>query len=237
MAMTIMGFISDHHLAEVFILLVGFIGMVLIFERVKALYFDFTISTQEFMKSITSLLHEDKIDEAIAICSNHSSKPLAHVIKRVLERSDREPHAVNMSYDIATSEMAPRLSKNLSHLPMLSNVVTLIGLLGTVVGLILAFNALSFAEPSQRQALLTQGISLAMTATAAGLCVAIPLMFIYSFLYTRQNRLFSEIDENTMKVIEILNDRGHVVSEAAVYPSHSEPANKTAPPPPKKKVS
>ncbi len=218
MAMAIIGFISKFHVAEFLIGFVGLFGLALVLERFKALYFDYSLKTKEFMEQVLSLLSDDKREEAIALCSNHKNKPLPYVIKRILERSDRDDSSIKMSYDIAASEVAPRLMKYLNHLPMISNVVTLIGLLGTVAGLIIAFDALSLADASQRNAVLTQGISLAMTATAAGLAVAIPVMFIYSFLYTRQTAFFSEIDNCAMKVIEVLYDRGTVLDADKVYP-------------------
>ena len=235
MAMKIIGFISQHHIAEIFIGFVGIFGFAVILERFKALYFDYAMKTQLFMEQILGLLSDDKREEAIALCTANKEKPLPHVIKRILERSDRDDDSIRMSYDIAASEVAPRLMKYLNHLPMISNVVTLIGLLGTVAGLIIAFDALSLADASQRNAVLTQGISLAMTATASGLAIAIPVMFIYSFLYTRQSSLFAEIDHNAMKVIELLNDRGSVVDTEKVYPSTGGP--RTEPPAHKPKKS
>ena len=103
--------------------------------------------------------------------------------------------------------MAPGLARNLGYLAMCSNVVTLIGLLGTVVGLIMSFKAVSFADPAQKQTLLADGISMAMHSTAAGLLVAIPVMVAYSFIHARQGKLFSEIDQHSNKLIELLKQR------------------------------
>jgi biopolymer transport protein ExbB/TolQ len=98
---------------------------------------------------------------------------------------------------------------------MVSNVVTLVGLLGTVVGLIMSFKAVSFADPAQKQSLLADGISLAMHATALGLLVAIPIMVMYSFLHARQGKIFAEIDEHSQKLIEALKSRD--VNSLAMY--------------------
>ena len=201
-------FVIDHQLLDVAMLGMGAFGVALISERVKALYMDYSINAPVFMTKIMKLVEEDKIDEAITFCSANEKKPLAYVVKRILEKSDRDDGAIDHSLDIAASEMAPKLSKNLSYLAMISNVVTLIGLLGTVVGLIMSFKAVSFADPSQKQTLLADGISLAMHSTAMGLLVAIPVMVIYSFLHAKQGRLFSEIDQNAAKTIEVLRSRG-----------------------------
>lgn len=239
---SVLNFLANYHIADFFIASVGIFGFVLVFDRIKALYFDYTLPVEPFMKQVMSLLDEGKTEEAITYCAANKEKPLAYVIKRILERSDRDEKAINKSLDIAASEIAPQLVKNLNHLPMVANVVTLIGLFGTVIGLIVAFKAISFADPSQKQTVLAQGISTAMTATAAGLVVAIPVMFVYSFLFTRQAKLFAEIDQNASKVIELLNDRYYrPFSDSMAFPNHlhsddvAVKSGKPMPPPPSKK--
>lgn len=205
--MDLMKIAVDYYLVDGAIGVMGVFGAGLIIERTKALYFSYSIKAEEFMAKISKLVEEDKIGEAITLCAANESKPLAHVMKRILEKADRDDAAIEASLDIAASEMAPKLGRNLGYLAMCSNVVTLIGLLGTVVGLIMSFKAVSFADPAQKQTLLADGISMAMHATAAGLLVAIPVMVFYSFLHARQGKLFSEIDQYSSKLIELLKSR------------------------------
>lgn len=197
----------DFYLIDVAIGMMGVFALALIFERVKAMYFEYALNADTFMAKIMKWVEDDKIEEAITYCAANEKKPLAAVVKRVLERADRDDAAIDQSLDIAASEVAPKLTKNLSYLSMVSNVVTLIGLFGTVVGLIMSFKAVSFADPSQKQSLLADGISLAMHATAAGLLVAIPVMVVYSFLHAKQSRLFNEIDQHSNKLVEALRSR------------------------------
>lgn len=207
----------DYYLIDAAIGLMGLFAFSLIVERVKALYIDYSLKAEPFMDKIMKLVEEDKVEEAITFCGANHKKPLAQVIKRVLERSDRDDASIEHSLEIAAAEVGPRLTKNLSYLAMASNVVTLIGLLGTVVGLIMSFKAVSFADPSQKQSLLADGISLAMHATAAGLLVAIPTMVVYSFLHARQGKLFAEIDYQANKLIELLRSRDLVSFSAGAY--------------------
>ncbi len=204
---TLMKMAVDFYLIDVVIGLLGLFAVALTFERVKALYFEYSMDSDAFMAKIMKWVEEDKIEEAITYCAANEKKPLAAVVKRVLERADRDDSAIDQSLDIAASEVAPKLTKGLSYLSMVSNVVTLVGLFGTVVGLIMSFKAVSFADPSQKQSLLADGISLAMNATAAGLLVAIPVMVVYSFLHAKQGRLFNEIDQHSNKLIEGLRSR------------------------------
>lgn len=217
---TLMKFAVDNYLLDGVIGMLGLFGLALVIERSKALYFTYSMKTEPFMAKIIKLVETDKIDEAITYCAANEKKPLAHVAKRVLERADRDDAAIDQSLDIAAAEVAPGLTRNLGYLQMVSNVVTLVGLLGTVVGLIMSFKAVSFADPSQKQTLLADGISLAMHATAAGLLVAIPVMVCYSFLHARQGKLFNEIDRNASILIEALRSRDMGAFHAQVaYPS------------------
>lgn len=216
----VLSFLANYKIIDACIVGMGFYGIYLIYDRYKALYIEYTLPAEPFMKQVMGLVEQDKIEEAITFCTANQKKPLAHVIKRVLEKSDRDDDAIEGSLDIASSEIAPKLLKSLGHLAMVSNVVTLIGLLGTVVGLITAFRAVSFADVAQKQTLLAEGISIAMTATMLGLVFAIPTMVCYSFLHARQGKLFSEIDQHSQKVIEALKSRIYMPYKGAVaYPN------------------
>lgn len=222
---SIMKMAVDWYLIDGAILGLGVFAVALAAERFKALFFDYSLDANAFMDKVLKLLEDDKTEEAITYCAANEKKPLAAVIKRVLERSDRDDAAIDHSLDIAAGEVAPKLVRNLGYMQMVSNVVTLVGLLGTVVGLIMAFKAVSFADPAQKQTLLADGISLAMHATALGLLVAIPTMVLYSFLHAKQGRLFSEIDTCANKTIEVLRSRGFEnFVGTTVYPNGGDTA-------------
>ena len=89
-----------------------------------------------------------------------------------------------------------------------ANIATLLGLLGTIVGLIDAFAALEFARPDDRQKVLSRGIALAMNTTAFGLIVAIPCMFAFMILSGSTKRIIDEIDQYSVKLQNLLTSRG-----------------------------
>ena len=218
---SLMKFAVDYYMIDGVIGVLGLFGLALIIERVRALFFTYALDADAFMAKIIKHVEADKIDEALAMCAANDKKPLAYVAKRILERSDRDESSIGHSLDIAAAEIAPGLGRNLGYLAMVSNVVTLVGLLGTVVGLIMSFKAVSFADPSQKQTLLADGISLAMHATAAGLLVAIPVMVCYSFIHTRQGKLFGDIDRNCSKLMDSLRNRdmGNQFHSQVAYPT------------------
>ena len=237
---SVLSFLTDYFVADFCISLVGLFAMVLVADRVRALYFELALPAGPFMKQVMALLSEDKIEEAITFCSANEKKPLAYVVKRVLERADRDESSQQHALDIAASEIAPKLIKNLGYLAMVSNVVTLIGLFGTVIGLIVSFKAISFADAAQKQTILAQGISIAMTATAMGLMVAIPTMFVYSFLHAKQGRLFAEVDEHSSKVMDALRSREFEPFQTQnVFPANLNQDRMVTPPavPPKARAS
>lgn len=236
----VLSFLNNYKIIDMFIVVVGLFGFYVIVDRWRALYHEYSMPAEPFLKQVLSLIEQDKLEEAITFCAANEKKPLAYVTKRILEKSDRDDGAIESSLDIAASEVAPRLMKGLGHVSMVSNVVTLIGLLGTVVGLITAFRAVSFADVAQKQTLLAEGISIAMTATMLGLMFAIPVMVSYSFLHARQGRLFNEIDQASQKVIEALKGRIYMPYKGlSAYPSNinADMMKKTTTPPPSIKVS
>lgn len=101
-------------------------------------------------------------------------------------------------------EALPDLEERTHYLATLANVATLLGLLGTIVGLIQAFTAVAAADPSEKANLLSSSISVAMNTTAFGLIVAIPLLLIHSYLATRTNKLADTIEMAAVKCSNLM---------------------------------
>ena len=199
-----MQFVNDAGVVGWCIMLVGFGSLALVVERAYVLYFKFGMNTDQFMTKVQTLVLARKPDEALVVCSQLQGKPLANAFKNILEKSDRDDDAIYQAHDIAMTENVPHLTKRLHYLSMLANVATLMGLLGTIHGLILSFSAVAQADPAQKQAMLAHGIAVSMYTTALGLIVAIPTMVFYSFLVSRQNQLVEQLTEKCGKLTELL---------------------------------
>jgi biopolymer transport protein ExbB len=104
-------------------------------------------------------------------------------------------------------ELIPRLEKRTHYLATFANLATLLGLLGTVSGLIHAFTAVATANPAEKANLLAASISEAMNCTAFGLMVAVPLLFIHAFLQTKTSDLISSLETAAMKFLTLVGDR------------------------------
>lgn len=207
------------------ILFTGIASLGLFVERAHTLYFKYSMDSDTFMGKIQNLILARKSEEALVACAALESKPLAKAFKTILEKSDRDDNTIFQAHDIALSEIVPLYTKRLHYLSMLANVATLLGLLGTIHGLILSFEAVSKADPATKQALLANGISVSMYTTALGLAVAIPAMVFFSFLTSKQNHLIEQATEKCGKLTEILTSSfSGTVGRATVYPDKAPPS-------------
>jgi len=218
-------FMNDSGVVGWLILLVGVGTMWLVAERTRALYFKYSMNADDLMQKVQNLVLSRRVDEALLVCSQLEDKPLGKAFKTILEKSDRDDETIFQAQDIAMSETVPLYTKRLHYLSMLANVATLLGLLGTIHGLILSFQAVAQADPAAKQHLLASGISVSMYTTALGLAVAIPAMIIYSILVSRQNQLVEQANEKCSKLTELLTG-AHIpsMSRQALFPDEGQPS-------------
>jgi len=185
------------------ILLILALGTAIIIERLIFLY-GASMNEQPFWLKIKGALSTGKHDEAVRLCQN-SRSPLCQVIKSgvLKNRGASSQEDLRNSMEEVILEKLPSLERRTHFLPTLANVATLLGLLGTIIGLIQAFSAVASVDPSQKAALLAKGISVAMSTTAFGLIVAIPLILCYSWLNSKTHRIIEGIDEISTKFLNL----------------------------------
>jgi biopolymer transport protein ExbB len=174
-------------------------------ERVQSLYFKMNLNKDEFFKRLTAMLLKGDIDGMMVVCDQNPA-PLSKVIKSCLIRlvnkgNDAE---IQAALDEGALTEVPQIEKRIGFLAVIGNVATLLGLLGTIVGLIQSFAAVANADPATKAALLTKGISEAMNCTAFGLLVAVPAVGLYSVLQNRATKLIDEINEISIKTFNFI---------------------------------
>jgi len=125
-------------------------------------------------------------------------------LQRLARRQPRDEVESAMAEGLL--DVLPRLEKRTQYLAMLANVSTLLGLLGTIIGLISAFTAVASADPAQKAALLSTSISVAMNTTAFGLMAAIPLLMIHAVLQTKTNEIIDSFEMSSIKVMNLISD-------------------------------
>jgi biopolymer transport protein ExbB len=137
-----------------------------------------------------------------------SSTPLAQVAQEILQVAPADEETLQSAADDAATIVLPSLTRRLSYLGMLANSATLIGLLGTITGLITAISGVGVADAAQRSAHLSAGISEALHTTAFGLTVAIPTLLLQGWFSGRVDGISEEIDELTIRLSKALSKSG-----------------------------
>lgn len=192
------------------ILLMAALAVAIITDRAYALFKRYPLlGRHRFLDRIRELVLADKIQDAVALCDEYGAKPMAAVIKEGLLRAHLPEEMISDGLNLTVGEKADEISKRIGFLSMIANVATLMGLFGTILGLIESFNAVGYADPQQKSTVLASGISTAMNATMLGLGVAIPCMVFFSFLMNRSNRLIGELDQTVLATLDIIRQRSY----------------------------
>ena len=201
------------------ILLTAAFATAIILERTKSLFGTYPMKNQHgFFDKIRDLVMGGKLGEAIALCDRFPSKPVAQVVKQALLRAHQPENLIEHGVELAVGEATQKIQKRTSFLATIANVATLLGLFGTIAGLIQSFDAVGHADPQQKSALLAAGISQAMNATMLGLGVAIPCMLAFSFLINASNRMIGDLDHSSVKVMDLLKQRYYASEMEALNP-------------------
>jgi biopolymer transport protein ExbB len=179
-------------------------------ERVIYILIKSDINADKFMEEIHKLVKAGRPKDALDLCQRAGNRALPKVVSRglkaVIDKDEVDFRTIQNSVDEGMLEVIPKLEERTHFLAMLANVSTLIGLMGTIYGLILSFRAVSAPgiDPTEKARLLAAGISTAMNTTLTGLIIAVPATLFYSYLQSRTKKIIDEIDEHSVKLINLL---------------------------------
>jgi biopolymer transport protein ExbB/TolQ len=178
--------------------------LAIVAERFVFILSKYRVNATEFMAQVRKLVQAGNIDRAIKLCEA-APLPLLQVIKAGLTQVNRGEDAVIANMEEKLAEVLPALEKRIGSLWTFANLATLIGLLGTIRGLIRAFAAVgTIDDPSQKTAMLSAGISEAMWNTFLGLLIAVIAMFFHLILNGMAKRQKHEMEKATMKLENLL---------------------------------
>ena len=182
--------------------------MVFVFERLLYLRRSRVIP-RPFVRGVIEQLEQQQLsrEEAIALCDENGS-PIAELFTAALKKWSRPAVEVEQAIMDAGERVTSQLRKYLRLFNAISNLSPLLGLLGTVLGMIEAFNSIAQADAMGRPELLAGGIGAALLTTAAGLCVAIPAYAAYAYFVGRTDRLILEMDALAQNVVELISAEG-----------------------------
>ncbi len=196
------------------ILIVFAVGFGIAVER----YITLTLVTQKnqaVWAKVQPLLTEGQFEEARDMTKEDDST-ISQVLNMglSLQGAVRRRDEIEIAMEESMMEIVPRLEKRTPYVALASSIATLLGLLGTIMGLIQAFTAVANANPAEKADLLSASISVAMNTTAFGLMVAIPLLIIHAILTSKTGDIVDSLEMATVKALNVFSRRARRSLEA-----------------------
>ncbi|GAB4329822.1 MAG: hypothetical protein Kow0037_05100 [Calditrichia bacterium] len=186
------------------------IALAIAIERIYYVMVRSNVNADKFMMEVRKYVTSGNIKRAIELCEQGKQKALPYVVlaglKRVAESETLDFRSIQNAVDEGTLEVIPQLQKRTNYLSMLANVATLTGLMGTIYGLIIAFEAVGGADipENDKPRILAQGIAVAMNTTIFGLAVAVPTLILYNIIQNKTSQIIDEMDEHLVKLINLI---------------------------------
>ena len=201
------------------ILFFQLISFVIIIERVWFLFLKRKIGHAQYAETFSSLIRKGQLADVIEKTKEDiETESLSPVIQSAcqvaLDCGGREEIQDKMDENLMTELNS--LEKRTHFLLMLGNVGTLTGLLGTIIGMIKAFSAVTYANPEEKAALLSSGVSEAMNTTAYGLIMAIPALFMFAVLNNRSQSIQEDLSKGALKVFNLLSYNYQILWEKKI---------------------
>ena len=157
---------------------------------------------------IVPMLSQGNFRQVVQITSK-SESAIGHILNYGLARiqAARRRDDIEKAMEESLMEVVPKLEKRTHYLATFANLATLLGLLGTVIGLINAFSAVAVVNPAEKANLLSASISVAMNCTAFGLMTAVPLLLIHALLQTKTTELIDSLEMASVKFLNAVTER------------------------------
>jgi biopolymer transport protein ExbB len=186
------------------ILSVSIIATAITLERVINLYLRSRFNVPRFMVNIKAMIDNQDYKTAMEACNVRTKHPLPTILKAGIAKSNRREKEIERAMEEEMLRAMPKLQRGIGFLSLLGNSATLLGLLGTIFGLITAFSGVSAASASARQQVLAEGISMAMYTTAFGLIVAVPILFSHQIVSDRVDKIMVQMEEGASGLLGAL---------------------------------
>jgi biopolymer transport protein ExbB len=201
------GFFASGGLFMYPILLVFAVGVAIAIERYVTLA-RVTSKNQNVWDRVQPVLSRGDFDAARKMTSDDNST-ISQVLNMglSLQGAVRRREDIEIAMEESMMEIVPRLEKRTPYVALASSIATLLGLLGTIMGLIQAFTAVANANPAEKADLLSASISVAMNTTAFGLMVAIPLLIVHAILTSKTGDIVDSLEMATVKALNVFSKR------------------------------
>jgi len=183
------------------------VGVSIAIERYIYLW-SVAVRNRRLWNEIVPALNQGNFRQVVQITSK-SQSAIGQILNYGLARiqAARRRDDIEKAMEESLMEVVPRLEKRTHYLATFANLATLLGLLGTVMGLINAFAAVATVNPAEKANLLSASISVAMNCTAFGLMTAVPLLFIHAWLQTKTTELIDSLEMASVKFLNAITER------------------------------
>lgn len=204
---SIVGFFASGGLFMYPILLVFAVGLAIAVERYVTLA-RVTAKNQKVWDKVQPVLARGDF-EAARKMTGENDATISQVLNMglSLQGAVRRREDIEIAMEESMMEIVPRLEKRTPYVALASSIATLLGLLGTIMGLIQAFTAVANANPAEKADLLSASISVAMNTTAFGLMVAIPLLIVHAILTSKTGDIVDSLEMATVKALNVFSKR------------------------------
>ncbi|MEM8766042.1 MAG: MotA/TolQ/ExbB proton channel family protein [Pseudomonadota bacterium] len=181
------------------------IGLAIALERFLYLMNQMRVNRRDYNK-ILPLLKQRRARE-LAEVTRKSNSAMARIIADGMNRrsSSRRRSDIEYAMEEGLLEILPNIERRTPYLATFANIATLLGLLGTIIGLIAAFTAVANADPAEKATLLSSSISIAMNTTAFGLMAAIPLLLVHSMLQSKTAAIVESLEIAVVKFLNLMD--------------------------------
>ena len=186
------------------ILLAGAVAIVVFIERFLHCH-RAQINSTEFLNGIRNVLRRDNVVEAISIC-DATHGPVARLVKTAILNRDNGRDRVRESLEEAGLAEVPRLEEKLNLLATIAQLAPLLGLFGTVLGLMSTFQGIKQLGPTAHAGDLSDGVWRALICCAAGLAVSIPAHAGYNYLVSRVNSIVLDMERAATEIVNIVTE-------------------------------
>jgi biopolymer transport protein ExbB len=186
------------------ILLAGAVAVVVFIERFFHCH-RAQINSTEFLNGVRNVLRRDNVVEAISIC-DATPGPVARLVKTAILNRDNGRDRVREALEEAGLVEVPRLEEKLNLLATIAQLAPLLGLFGTVIGLMGTFQKLQNAGPTAHAGDLSDGVWRALICCAAGLAVSIPAHAAYNYLVSRVNSIVLDMERAATEIVNIVTE-------------------------------
>lgn len=189
--------------------------ILLIIERTYRLYVQYNINGRGFLEQVEKLILANNLERAIKQCNSAPTAILPKIIKAGLLAAHKGRAAITQALEESMLTWMPLVHLRVQTLWSLANIATLVGLIGTIFGLIKAFQAIGVATPEMKTLILTQGIAEAMYNTAFGLTIAVTNIVGHMFLHGQAKHMSEDVELASVRMENLLSSRTFTVGENA----------------------